>query len=349
MVSLTIDGKPVKVPPGTTILEAAQAAGVDIPHFCYDRDLTVFGACRICVVEVSGARNLPAACSTPVAEGMVVWTESERVVRARRTILELLLANHSLECIVCDKTGDCRLQDYCYRYGVKESPFKGEKKQLEVDRDNHLILRDPNKCILCGKCVQVCHEVQVTGAIDFAGRGFSTRVTTAYDQPLNLEICRFCGQCAGVCPTGALVIRQFQGTRPWEVEKVRTTCPFCGVGCNFDLNVKGGRIVGVTPTPEAAVNGRSLCVKGRFHSDFIYSPERITKPLIKRNGQFVETGWEEALNEVAAKFKQIMAAHGGDAIAAFSSARCTNEENYLMQKFMRAAIGTNSVDHCART
>ncbi len=349
MVSLIIEGKPAQVPAGMTILEAAQSIGVDIPHFCYDKDLAVFGACRMCVVEVVGARNLQAACSTPVFEGMVVWTESERVVKARRMILELLLANHPIECITCDKTGECLLQDYCYRYGVKESPYQGEKKESIIDDGNHLIERDPNKCILCGKCVQVCHDVQVTGTIDFVDRGFNTRVTTPYDIPLNTDICRFCGQCVGICPTGALVNKQFKGTRPWEVTKVRTTCPFCGVGCNFDLNVKDDRIIGVTPTPEAPVNGRSLCVKGRFHKDFIYSPERITEPLIKRNGELVPASWEEALDEIAVKFQEIIDKSGSNSIAALSSARCTNEENYLMQKFMRAVVGTNNVDHCART
>ena len=349
MVNLTINGEAVTVPAGTTILQAAETIGVDIPNLCHDRQLEVYGGCRICVVEVEGARNLLAACSTPVTEGMTVWTESERVVKARRMNLDLLLANHKVECIICDKTGDCRLQDYCYRYGVKESSFHGDKSEQEMDRDNHLIERDPNKCILCGKCVRVCHEVQVTGAIDFAGRGFDTRVATPFDIPLNTDICRFCGQCVGVCPTGALINRQFKGTRPWEVTKVRTTCLFCGVGCNYDLNVKEGRVIGVTPTAEAPVNGSSLCVKGRFHSDLLYHPERIKTPLMKKDGDFVEVGWDEALDAIAAKFNAVKSAAGADAIGALSSARCTNEENYLMQKFMRAALGTNNVDHCART
>ncbi|ADG83079.1 NADH:ubiquinone oxidoreductase, subunit G, iron-sulfur binding protein [Thermincola potens JR] len=349
MVKLTIDGQPVTVPAGTSILEAAKSIGIDIPNFCYDKDLTVAGACRMCVVEVAGYRNLAAACATAVAEGMVVQTESERVVEARRVLLELLLANHPRDCMVCEKTGDCRLQDYCYRYGVKESPFQGERKQYAIDSENHLIERDQNKCILCGKCVRVCHEVQVTAAVDFVGRGFNTRVTTPFDLPLSLDICRFCGQCISVCPTGALVNKQMKGVRPWEVKKVRTTCPFCGTGCNFDLNVKDNKIIGVTPNPEAPVNGRSLCVKGRFHSDLVHSPDRITKPLIKKNGEFVEASWDEALNLVAAKFKEIKERDGGDAIAALSSARCTNEDNWVMQKFMRAVIGTNNVDHCART
>jgi formate dehydrogenase alpha subunit len=330
-------------------LEAAKGVGVDIPNFCYDKDLTVAGACRMCVVEVAGYRNLPPACATAVTEGMVVLTESERVTEARRVLLELLLANHPRDCMICEKTGDCRLQDYCYRYGVKESPFQGERKQHEIDSENHLIERDQNKCILCGKCVRVCQEVQVTAAVDFVGRGFDTRVTVPFDGELNMDYCRFCGQCIGVCPTGALVNKQMKGTRPWEVKKVRTTCPFCGTGCNFDLNVKDNKIVGVTPNPDAPVNGRSLCVKGRFHSDMVHSPDRITKPLIKKNGEFVEATWDEALGLVAAKLQEIKERDGGDAIAALSSARCVNEDNWVMQKFMRAVIGTNNVDHCART
>lgn len=349
LVSLTIDGKTVAVPDGTSILEAAKSLDIDIPNFCYDKDLTLAAACRMCVVEVEGYRNLPPACATPVAEGMVVHTESEKVVEARKMLLDLLLANHPRDCMICEKTGDCRLQDYCYRYGVKESSFTGARKQFEIDSDNHLIERNQNKCILCGKCVRVCQEVQVTAAVDFVGRGFYTKITTPFDLPLSLDVCRFCGQCIGVCPTGALVNKQLKGSRPWEVTKVRTTCPFCGTGCNFDLNVKDGKVVGVTPNPEAPVNGRSLCVKGRFHSDLINSPDRITKPLIKRDGIFKEATWDEALNLVAAKFKQIKERDGADAVAALSSARCVNEDNWVMQKFMRAVIGTNNVDHCART
>lgn len=349
MVTLTIDGRQVTVPEGTTILEAAQSLGIDIPTFCYDKDLTLAASCRICVVEVEGFRNLPTACSTAVTEGMVVHTESAKVVEARRMILELLLADHPQDCLTCDKTGNCRLQDYCYRYDVKDSPFPGNKNRYEIDDSNHLIQRNPNKCILCGKCVRVCHEVQVTGAIDFVNRGYDTIVTTPYDVPLNLDICRFCGQCVDICPTGALVNKQLKGSRPWQVTKVRTTCPFCGVGCNFDLNVKNGKVVGVTSTPEAPVNGRSMCVKGRFHTDLIYNPNRITTPLIKRNGVWEEATWDEALNLVAQKFREIKEREGADALAALSSARCTNEENFVMQKFMRATIGTNNVDHCART
>jgi predicted molibdopterin-dependent oxidoreductase YjgC len=349
MVNLTVNNQKVTVQKGTTILEAAQTRSIDIPTFCYDKDLSIVGSCRICVVEVEGWNKLVPACSTHVSEGMVVQTESPKVVEARKMLLDLILANHPQDCLTCEKTGDCRLQEYCYRYGVKESSFKGTKKHIPIDSENHLIERDQNKCIVCGKCVRVCAEVQGTYAIDFVNRGFETTVTTPFDQPLSTEVCRLCGQCVSVCPTGALTNKQFAKVRPWEVEKVRTTCPFCGVGCNFDLNVKDGRVVGVTPTSEAVVNGRALCVKGRFHTDLIHSPNRITTPLIKKDGVFVEATWEEALTKVASKFAEIKNTRGGDAIAALSSARCINEENWVMQKFMRATIGTNNVDHCART
>lgn len=349
MVSLTIDGRIITVPVGTSILEAAQSLDIDIPNFCYDKDLTIAAGCRMCVVEVEGHRNMVPACATNVVEGMVVQTETPKVVEARKMLLDLILANHPQDCMTCEKTGECRLQDYCYRYGVKETTFKGEKKHYEKDTANHLIERDQNKCILCGKCVRVCQEVQVTAAVDFINRGFNTMVTTPFDLPLSLEGCRFCGQCVGVCPTGALINKQLKGIRPWEVKKVRTTCPFCGTGCNFDLNVKDGKVVGVTPNPEAPVNGRSLCVKGRFHSDLVNSPDRITKPLIKRDGVFQEASWDEALSLVVSKFTEIKSREGSDAITALSSARCTNEDNWVMQKFMRAVIGTNNVDHCART
>ncbi len=349
MIKVTIDGRIATIPENMTIMEAARTVNVEIPSFCYDPELTTTGACRMCVVDVEGSRNLQMACSTPVKPDMVVCTESDRITRARRMNLELLLANHPQDCLTCAKAGECRLQDYCHRYKVKESRFKGEVKQYKIDKNNHLIERDHNKCILCGKCVQVCHDIQITGAIDFTGRGFHTIATTPYNLPLDADICRFCGQCISICPTGALQNKQLLESRTWELKKVRTTCPLCGTGCNFDLNIKDGHIVGVTPNPKAPVNGRSLCVKGRFHSDLIYSPERITSPLIKENEVFFETSWEEALNLVVSSFREIIANDSSSAIAALSSARCTNEENWLMQKFMRAVIGTNNVDHCART
>ncbi len=349
-VTLTIDGTQVSVPKGTTILKAAQKAGAFIPTLCHDDELSNPGACRLCVVEVKGARNLVASCVTDANEGMVVETASPIVIDARKTILELMLANHPEDCLTCHQSGACKLQDYAYFYDIKPGSLGGVAHQYDLEDDNLFIVRNMNKCILCGKCVRVCKEKQGRAVIDFAYRGFRTKVTTALDQPLADSVCVSCGSCVAVCPTGALTEKAMLGkARKWEVEKVRTTCPFCGVGCNFDLNVHQGKVIGVTSNPDSPANGRDLCVKGRFGVNYVHHPQRLTQPLIKKNGEFVESSWDEALDLVASKLGAIKGKYGSDSIAALSSARCTNEENYLMQKFMRAGVGTNNVDHCART
>lgn len=349
MVTFTMNGKEVQAKAGTSLLEAARENGIDIPTLCYDKTLSVFGGCRMCIVEVEGVKKLPASCTEAVREGMIVNTDSERVIKTRKDILGLLLSNHPTDCLTCEKVGNCDLQEYAYQYGVRGPTFIGEKSDYETEGQNPVMERDQNKCILCGKCVRVCAEVQVSHTIDFTGRGFDTKIAAGYDLPLSTDNCRFCGQCISVCPTGAIINKQFKGVRPWEVSKVTTTCPFCGVGCNFDLNIKDEKIVGVTPNPDAPVNGTALCVKGRYHTDMLYSPDRITKPLIRKDGKLEETTWEVALSTVAENFKKIKETSGPDSIAGLSSARCTNEENYLFQKMMRAVMGTNSVDHCART
>lgn len=261
MITFFMNEKEITVEEGTFILEAARENKIDIPTLCYDENLSSFGGCRLCVVEVEGSKKLVASCSTKVKEGMVVHTESEKVVKARRDILDLLLSNHPKDCLTCEKAGNCDLQNYAYRYGVREPSFTGEKKNYPIESLNPVMERDQNKCILCGKCVRVCKEVQITNAIDFIGRGFNSKIGTAFDKPIDYENCRLCGQCISVCPTGAITNKQLKGVRPWEVTKVRTTCPFCGTGCNFDLNVKDGKVVGVTPNPDSPVNGTSLCVK----------------------------------------------------------------------------------------
>lgn len=349
MIQAMIDGRPVTVPEGTTILQAARTIGVDIPNLCYEETLSLAAACRLCSVEVEGRANLVPACTAEITEGLVINTESEVVVEARRIILDLLLSDHPMDCLVCDKAGGCRLQEYCYRYQVEQTSYVGEKRNLDIDSVNALIERDQNKCILCGKCVRVCEEVQVTNAIDFANRGFNTTVASPFDHPLDIDFCRLCGQCVDLCPTGALVNKQLRGSRTWERTKVRTTCPFCGTGCNFDLNVHEGKVVGVTAAYDTVVNQGSLCVKGRFHTDLITSPDRITTPLIKRDGVFEPASWDEALDLVASRFLEIKDREGPDALAVLSSARCTNEENYLLQRLTRAGLNTNSIDHCART
>ncbi|UNC90830.1 formate dehydrogenase subunit alpha [Candidatus Contubernalis alkaliaceticus] len=348
VIKLTINGQPVETTVGTTILEAARQAKIDIPTFCHDPQLVGTGACRICVVEVENMKNLPASCVAPVYDGMVVHTESERVVQARKANLNLLLANHPLDCLTCEKNGTCKLQDYCYRYNVKNTDFIGEKKNLPRETSNPFYERDMNKCILCGKCARICHEINGAGAIDYANRGFNSTISTAFDEPLENSTCVFCGMCVDICPVGALTSKIGLGAaRAWEVKKVKTTCPYCGTGCSFYLHVKEDKIVDVSPNYESPVNRGNLCVKGRFGWDFVHSPERLTKPLIKKDGKLVESTWEEALSFVADRIKDTIKSHGPDAIAGISSARCTNEDNYLLQKLFRM-LGTNNIDHCAR-
>jgi len=349
-IQFVINNKEITTTAEATVLEAADQMGIHIPRLCYDPELSSYGGCRLCVVEIEGMKNLQASCVTAVRPGMVVHTHSPRVMEARREILGLLLADHPKDCMTCDKMGNCDLADYCYEYGVEKSLFDNTKTIYPLDDSNPFILRDPNKCILCGKCVRACSEIPGIDNLDFAYRSNTTKVTTAGDRPYIESDCTFCGTCVAVCPTGALVEKQMHGkARSWEVKKVKTTCPFCGTGCNFDLVVKDDKVVGVQSNPSSVVNGRALCVKGRFGWDFIYNDKRLTQPLIKRNGSFEPASWEEALDLVASRLLEIKAEHGPDAFAALSSARCTNEDNYLLQKLTRVAMGTNNVDHCART
>lgn len=347
-VHLTINGQSVAVPADSTILEAAEQLGIFIPTFCHDPELTRAASCRICVVKMVDSGTLKVACATAVKEGMVIDTESAAVLEARRTILELLLANHPQDCLTCGKAGDCRLQDYAFRYGVARPGLGGQSHDYEIEQDNPFIVRDMNKCILCGKCVRMCSEVQGQNVLDFTYRGIQTKIATALDLPLEQSNCVFCGNCVAVCPVGALQEKNLRKkARTWEVKKVKTVCPYCGTGCSLELNVKEGQVVGVTSC-EGEVNGRALCVKGRFGYGFIHHSDRLTSPLIKRKGQFVKASWAEALRLVAEKLSAIKQTHGADALGVLSSARCTNEENYLLQKLTRGVLGTNNIDHCAR-
>lgn len=348
MVHLTIDGKAVTCEDHITILQACRENKIFIPTLCQDDRLSKFGGCRLCIVEVEGYRNFVASCCVNVAENMVVRTHTPAIIEARRVILDLLLSNHPMECLTCDKQGRCDLQNLAYLYDVRPT-YLGAKKNYTPEGKNPVMLRDQSKCILCGKCVRVCDEIQVTHAIDFVGRGFESKIAAGFDMPLDDINCRLCGQCISVCPTGAILNKQLIGYREEKIKKVKTTCPFCGTGCNFDLNVANGKVIGVTPNPTSIVNGESLCVKGRYHTDLMYSDKRIKTPMKKVNGEWVETTWEDALSLVAERLSAIKEEYGPDAIAGFSSARTTNEDNFAFQKFMRAAIGTNNVDHCART
>lgn len=347
MISINIDGRTVQTDAGSTVLRAASAAGIRIPTLCYLKDYNEIGACRMCVVEVEGARGLQASCVLPVSEGMVVRTDTELVRKARKAVLELLVSNHPLDCLTCEKNGDCRLQDYCYEYEVKESPYTGRRSEALPDDSNQFWVRDNSKCILCRRCVAVCAALQCSDAIGLAGRGFETRVAVPGEGLLAASRCVSCGTCIANCPTGALMPKLPQKARTWERTKTRTICPYCGVGCELFLVTKGNRILEALPSNGPANNGM-LCVKGRFGYDYVAHTDRLTVPLIRKNGELQEASWDEALDAVAKGFKAIAAAHGPDAVAGLSSARCTNEENYLFQKLLRAGIGTNSVDHCAR-
>jgi predicted molibdopterin-dependent oxidoreductase YjgC len=349
-VTVTIDGTKVKAHKGETILELATRLGIHIPTLCYHPRLPITGACRVCVVEVERARSLVASCVFPVEqEGMVIKTDTERVIAARRMAVELLLSSGDHNCLLCESNGRCELQDLVYELKIEQPRFPSESPGHSLDDSNPMIFRDLNKCILCGRCVRACNEVQVNRVIDFGYRGARTKIVTAEDQNYAESNCVFCGECVQVCPVGALVENKarFAG-RPWDIQKVPTTCTYCGTGCIIDLNIVDGRVVKITGNEEGIANQGSLCVKGRFGYEFIHHKDRLTTPLIKENGAFREATWGEALDLVAQRLGKIKAEHGPDAIGGLSSARCTNEENYLMQKFMRAVIGTNNIDHCAR-
>ncbi len=352
-IRLTIDNREIKIEEGTTIFEAAKTAGISIPHLCYRKDLSPTTGCRLCVVEVEGARTLVASCAYPVADKMKVQTNTERVQKARKQVIELLLSDHPYDCMTCEKSGSCKLEKYAYQFGVRKPRFEGEKHDYPVRSKNPFFERDYNKCILCGRCVTVVNEIQYCEAVDYSKRGFSSKIAATFDRNMQETPCVFCGNCVSVCPVGALSEKagRFEG-REWELKKVPTTCSYCGVGCTLVLNVKDNRIVKVTSDKELGTNKGWTCVKGRFGFDYIHSPDRLTEPLIKKggeeNGAFRPASWDEALDRVAKGLNKVKAEHGPDAIGVLVSAKCTNEENYLLQKLARAAIGTNNVDHCAR-
>lgn len=356
MPKVKIDHKSIDVPEGTTVLDAARMLDIPIPTLCHHPKLTPFGGCRLCLVEIKGIPRPVTSCTTPVSDGMEVFTSTPLIEDLRKTVLELILSDHPNDCMVCEKAGDCTLQELAYFYGLRENRFEGERRRYTKRDGNPFIERDLEKCILCGRCVKVCDEVQGVGAIDFGYRGFSSKICTPFEKDLD---CEFCGQCVSVCPTGALTGKQwaFKG-RQKDVREVETVCTYCGTGCNITLHVRRNEIVRVS-SREDTWNEGWLCVKGRFGYKFVNSPDRLRKPLIRtgpkevfdveKAGQyFREATWEEALDLVASRLREIKEANGPDSIGGLSSARCTNEENYIFQKFMRAVIGTNNVDHCAR-
>jgi len=371
--TITINENEFLFETGETVLEVAQRNSIDIPTLCHLKGTTPTGACRVCVVEIEGAHTLMASCATPAVNGMVVYSESPKAVEARRTIIQLMLSSGNHNCAIVGKSGDgweafqlqvqqadgaselcpvwgdCQLQDLAYRYQVEASKDLETKTLYPMETVNPFIVRDFSRCILCGRCVQACNEVQVNNAINFGYRGSSTKIVAADDKPLKDSECVFCGECIQVCPVGALVEKDVRySVRQWETTKVKTTCSYCGVGCQLYLHVKDNKVVKVTGVEETPPNYGSLCVKGRFGYDFISAPERLTTPLIKKNGEFKEASWDEALDLVAGKLGTIKESHGSDSIGVLTSARVTNEENYIANKFARAVLKTNNIDHCAR-
>jgi len=345
-IELKINGKDIAVEPGVTILQAAQANGIYIPNLCWDRRLTPYGGCRLCVVEVENNPKLMAACSTPVQPGMVIETETPKLLKARRTVLELLLIHHPLDCPICDKAGECELQDLAFKYGPAEARFHGKRKHEPESTAAPLVERNPNRCILCGKCVRICGDHQGAHAINLLGRGFKSKVSPAFEETLD---CEFCGQCIDICPVGALGSKPFRyRSRVWFMEDKDTICPYCGTGCTLTLSIREGAILRSRGIDGKGLSKGDLCGKGRFGFDFVHSDRRLKTPLIRQGDKFVEATWEEALSLVASKLEEVKSKHGAGAIGAIGSERCSLEDNYMLQKFMRGVVGTSNIDSFAR-
>ena len=342
MPTLTVDDKPVTIPAGSTLLVAAKAAGAQVPTLCHDNKLHPYGACRICMVEVMGTpRRMVASCVTPAADGMEIKTMSPAILEARRSVLEFLLINHPLDCPVCDKAGDCRLQDLVHEYGLGRSKFDEEKRNLPPDCSSPVIERNANRCILCGKCVRICSEQNAVHELAFTRRGGRSRISTTCDRPLN---CEFCGECVELCPVGALSTRQFKyKARSWNLENTGSVCMYCACGCPVTLQTRKGSVVRVIPA-----RNNYLCARGRFGWDAAHHEERLTTPKVRRNGELVACTWDEALSHAADALHRIKNRLGAAAIGGLGSVRTTNEDNYLFQKFMRAVVGTNNIDLLAR-
>jgi len=350
-MKLTMDGKSLPFETGQTVLGVARANGVFIPTLCWHRKTGAAARCRVCVVEIEGMRGLQTSCTAAASDGMVVRTDTERVREAQTIIVQNLLSNGHHNCLACEANGRCELQNVAYWLGIKEWPVVPEPL-LPLDDSSPMIVMDPNKCILCGRCIAACNQGVVNEVLTIARRGYNSLVQCDTSVPMRDSSCVQCGECVQLCPTGALTEKKAVGKgRDWELEHVNTTCAYCGVGCQLTLHVDRAknRIVRVDGREGVPPNDGMLCVKGRFAYEFPSSGKRLTRPLVKKNGQHVEVSWDEALDYTAQRLSEIKTKHGPDAFAAISCARTTNENNYAMAKFTRAAIGTNNVDHCART
>jgi NADH-quinone oxidoreductase subunit G len=340
-ITLTIDGRQVEAPPGTLVIEAARQAGIEIPAFCYYEGFSLQAACRMCLVEVEKMPKLMTACTLPVAAGMVVHTESPKVVEARKSTLEFLLTNHPLDCPVCDKGGECELQDMVFRYGAGESRYLEIKHHVDEKQWSPAVYYDAARCILCYRCVRVCDEGIGVGALGLTYRGVNAEIVPNHGDHLE---CDECGWCVDVCPVGALTSGTYRyQSRPWEMNYAGTVCTHCSNGCKTTLSVRNGEVLRANNRDRSGINDEFLCVKGRFGFDFVQNEARLQSPLIRRNGQLEPASWSQALGVVAAKFAEVKARNGHFGI--IGSTRTTNEENYFLQKFARQGLGTANIDH----
>ena len=342
-IKLTIDGQPVSVPPGTLLIDAAKQVGIEVPSFCYYPGLSLQGACRMCLVAIEKMPKLQTACTTLVANGMVVHTETPEVANGRKAMLEFLLTNHPLDCPVCDKGGECELQDAVFRYGAAETRFLESKQHEEEKKFSNLVYYDRPRCILCYRCIRVCDEGMDVNAYGIGFRGAHSEIIPNRGEHLE---CEECGACIDICPVGALTSGPYRyKTRPWEVTYTGTVCNHCGDGCKTTLSVRNNVVIRANNRDHSGVNAEFLCVKGRFGWDFVNSEQRLTSPLIRKNGKQEEASWEEALTLTTERLKAVLAQHGPGAVAVIGSNRTANEENYLLQRFARSVLGTNNLDH----
>ncbi len=350
-VTLEIDGKPITVPAGTSVMRAARETGVSVPKLCATDSLDPFGSCRLCLVEIDGRRGTPASCTTPVESGMKVTTQSPKLAKLRRSVMELYISDHPLDCLTCPANGDCELQDMAGAVGLREVRYGYEGANhlsVEKDESNPYFTFDPAKCIVCSRCVRACDEVQGTFALTVKGRGFASKISPGDMLFLDSE-CVSCGACVQACPTATLteksVIEQGQ-----PEHSVITTCAYCGVGCTFKAEMQGNEVIRMVPFKDGKANHGHSCVKGRFAWGYTTHRDRMLKPMIRKNitDPWQEVSWDEAIDYAASEFKRIQATYGPDSIGGITSSRCTNEETYLVQKLVRAGFGNNNVDTCAR-
>ena len=351
-VALTIDGLAVTVPAGTSIMRAAAELGNNIPKLCATDMVKEFGSCRMCLVEIEGRNGTPASCTTPVAPGMVVKTQTERLKRIRRGVMELYISDHPLDCLTCAANGDCELQDMAGVVGLREVRYgyAGENHTKAVkDQSNPYFTYDPSKCIVCSRCVRACEEVQGTFALTIAGRGFDSRVSPGMAEPFLESECVSCGACVQACPTATLIEKSVYDIGTPE-HSVVTTCAYCGVGCSFKAEMRGDELVRMVPYKDGKANRGHSCVKGRFAWGYATHKERILKPMIRTSihDPWREVSWDEAINHTANEFKRIQVKYGRSSVGGITSSRCTNEETFLVQKLIRAVFGNNNVDTCAR-